>query len=64
MKTKKHIKSKSNTKFVRIDNSTWIETDAWIPDEVARMKFLQKLEITKPATYLGQLRDGVSVLNN
>jgi hypothetical protein len=64
MKTKRHIKAKSNTKFVRIDNFTWIETDAWLPDEVARMQFLQKLEKTKPTTYLGQLKDGVSVLNN
>jgi hypothetical protein len=28
-----------------------------------KIKF-PKLEITKPATYSGQLKDGVSVLNN
>jgi hypothetical protein len=53
MKTRKYSNSK-NTKFVRVDNSTWIEADVWIPDEVARMQFLQKLHLTKPGPYIGQ----------
>ena len=28
-------------------NSTWIEADVWIPDEVARTMYLQKLDTTK-----------------
>jgi len=60
MKNRRNIKSKGNTKFVKINNSTWIEIDAMIPDEVARIQFLQKTETTKPATYLGQLKDYVS----
>jgi len=46
MKTKRSSGSK-NTKYVRIDNSTWIETPVWIPDEVARVQFLQKVQIAK-----------------
>jgi len=57
MKARKYANSK-NTKFVRIDNSTWIEADVWIPDEVARMQFLQKIQLTKPGTYLGQVKNG------
>jgi len=53
MKNKKTISSKK-TKFVRINNSTWIEADAWIPDEVARLQFLQKMELTKPGQHSGQ----------
>jgi hypothetical protein len=60
MKPKKNIEAKSNTKFVRIDNSTWIEADVWIPDEVARVQFLQKAELSKPATYLAQLKNYIS----
>jgi len=60
MKNRRNIKSKGNTKFVKINNSTWIEIDAMIPDEVARIQFLQKTETTKTATYLGQLKDYVS----
>jgi hypothetical protein len=55
MKNRKFNHSK-NTKFVRIDNSTWIEADVWIPDEVARMQFLQKIQLTKPSPYSGQLK--------
>jgi hypothetical protein len=47
MKRKKPSNSKT-TKFVRIDNSTWIEADIWVPDEVARIQFLQKMQLTKP----------------
>jgi hypothetical protein len=46
MKTKNSLRSK-NTKFVRIDNSTWIETHVWIPDDVARIQFLQKVMLAK-----------------
>jgi hypothetical protein len=56
MKNKKFSRSK-NTKFVRIDNSTWIEADVWIPDEVARMQFLQKIQLTKPSAYAGQIKN-------
>jgi hypothetical protein len=56
MKNKKYTNSK-NTKFVRINNSTWIEADAWIPDEVARMQFLQKMELTKPSPYSGRIKN-------
>lgn len=63
MKTKKNIKDKSNTKYVRINNSTWIEADVWIPDEVARTMYLQKIDTTKPSTYLGQLKDFISNIN-
>lgn len=45
-----------NTKFVRIDNSTWIETNKWIPDEVARLQFLQKMQLIKPGTFMGQVK--------
>jgi hypothetical protein len=48
---------KKNTKYVRIDNSTWIEADVWIPDEVAKMQFLQKMQLTKPSPYAGQIKD-------
>lgn len=41
-------KKSKNTKFVRVDNTTWIEADVWIPDEVARMQFLQRMQIAKP----------------
>ena len=57
MKARKYSSSK-NTKFVRIDNSTWIEADVWIPDEVARMQFLQKMQLIRPGTYLGQAKNG------
>jgi len=54
MKNKRNSGSKT-TKFVRVDNSTWIETDIWVPDEVARIQFLQKVQLTKPVPYGGQL---------
>jgi hypothetical protein len=63
MRTKKYIKSKSGTKFVKINNSTWIEIDVMIPDEEARLHFLQKMEITRPGTYLGQLKSYISNIN-
>jgi len=53
MKSKRY--NSKSTKFVRIDNSTWIEADIWIPDEVARMQFLQKIQLTRPTPYSGQL---------
>ena len=56
MKARKYTNSK-NTKFVRIDNSTWIEADVWIPDEVARMQFLQKMQLTKPGPNLRQVKN-------
>lgn len=56
MKNKRYAHSK-NTKFVRVDNSTWIEADIWVPDEVARMQFLQKIQLTKPGAYSGQLKN-------
>jgi hypothetical protein len=63
MKNKKYTNSK-NTKFVRINNSTWIEADAWIPDEVARLQFLQKLELTKPIQHSGQPKNDHLVVRN
>jgi hypothetical protein len=63
MKTRKNIREKGNTKYVRINNSTWIEADVWIPDEVARTMYLQKLDTTKSSTYLGQLKDYISNIN-
>jgi len=63
MKARKNIRSKGNTKLVKINNSTWIETDVWIPDEVARTMYLQKMVTPKSSTYLGQLKDFVSNLN-
>jgi hypothetical protein len=56
MRSKKSNNSK-NTKFVRIDNSTWIEADIWVPDEVARMQFLQKVQITRPGSFAGQVNN-------
>jgi len=56
MRNRKFNNSK-RTKFVRIDNSTWIEADVMIPDEVARMQFLQKIQLTKPSVYAGQLKN-------
>jgi len=53
MKNKKYTVSK-NTKFVSVNNSTWIEADACIPDEVARVQFLQKMELTKSGTFSGR----------
>jgi len=50
MKNKKYNNSK-DIKFVRIDNSTWIETDIWVPDEVARLQFLQKIRLIKPGAF-------------
>ena len=63
MKARKFTNSK-NTKFVRIDNSTWIEADVWIPDEVARMQFLQKMQLTRPGSYLGQVKNDNLIVNN
>jgi len=51
MKARRYKNSK-NTKFVRIDNSTWIEANVWVPDEVARMQFLQKMQLTKPGLFM------------
>jgi hypothetical protein len=45
-----------NTKFVRIDNSTWIEANIWVPDEVAKMQFLQKMQLVRPGTFMGQIK--------
>ncbi|MFZ0280292.1 MAG: hypothetical protein WAL29_01475 [Bacteroidales bacterium] len=56
MKNKRFINSKS-TKFVRVDNTTWIEADEWIPDEVARMQFLQRMQLTKPVDFSGQVKN-------
>lgn len=46
MKDRRYSHSK-NTKFVRIDNSTWIEASILIPDDVARIQFLQKIQLAK-----------------
>jgi hypothetical protein len=58
MKNKRYSHSK-NTKYVRIDNATWIEADVWIPDEVARTQFLQKMQLTKPSSYAGQIKNDI-----
>ncbi len=63
MKNRKNIKSKKDTKYVRINNSTWVEADTWIPDDVVRFQFLQKAELSKPTSYLGQLKNFVSNIN-
>jgi len=63
MKAKRNIREKGKTKFVKINNSTWIEADISVPDEVARMHYYQKANHTHSTTYLGQLRDYVSSLN-
>jgi hypothetical protein len=63
MKSKKTSNSK-NTKFVRIDNSTWIEADILVPDEVARIQFLQKMQLTKPSTFMDQLKNNKIIVNN
>jgi len=56
MKNKRNINSK-NTKFVRIDNSTWIEADILVPDEVARLQFLQKMQLARPALFSDQVKN-------
>jgi hypothetical protein len=61
MKNKRSNQSK-NTKYVRIDNSTWIEAEAWIPDDVARMQFLQKVQLARPGTFAGQVKDDLLYL--
>jgi hypothetical protein len=63
MKNKKYTHSK-NTKFVRVNNSTWIEADVWIPDEVARMQFLQKIQLIKPDPESGQIRNDNFITKN
>lgn len=63
MKSRKSTHSK-NTKFVRINNTTWIEADMLIPDEVARMQFLQKLYLVKPNSNSVQVKNDNSVLRN
>jgi hypothetical protein len=63
MKRKKTSNAKT-TKFVRIDNSTWIEADIWVPDEVARIQFLQKMQLTKPGALVGQPGNSKIIVNN
>ncbi|NLJ42635.1 MAG: hypothetical protein GX431_03190 [Bacteroidales bacterium] len=63
MKNKRNTGAKT-TKFVRVDNSTWIETDIWVPDEVARIQFLQKVQLTKPGTFSGQPGNGNFVVKS
>ncbi len=46
METLRNPKPKHPTKLVRIDDTTWIETKAEVPDEIARKKFLEKLAKT------------------
>ncbi|MGB8489680.1 MAG: hypothetical protein WCE64_01340 [Bacteroidales bacterium] len=43
METLQPPKPKHLTKLVRIDETTWIETKADVPDEVARKRFLDKV---------------------
>ena len=63
MKARRYKNSK-NTKFVRIDNSTWIEADVWIPDEVARMQFIQKIQLTNPGQYVDQIKNNNLVVRS
>jgi hypothetical protein len=63
MKSKRSAHSK-NTKFVRINNTTWIEADMLIPDEVARMQFLQKMYLVKPNSNSGHVKNDNSILRN
>ncbi|MBN2864357.1 MAG: hypothetical protein JXN62_14405 [Bacteroidales bacterium] len=44
MKKGSASKLKKGTKFVRIDNYTWIEKKADEPDEIIRQRFLMKME--------------------
>ena len=43
MKKEKTIVTSRAKKLIRINNYTWIEKRADIPDEIARQKFLLKL---------------------
>jgi len=43
MKKEKSIVTSRAKKLIRINNYTWIEKRADIPDEIARQKFLLKL---------------------
>ena len=43
MKKRKPILSSGPKKLVQINNYTWIEKRADVPDEIARQKFLLKL---------------------
>jgi len=43
MKKEKPIVTSRAKKLIRINNYTWIEKRADIPDEIARQKFLLKL---------------------
>ncbi|MDY0098198.1 MAG: hypothetical protein RBR81_03280 [Bacteroidales bacterium] len=56
MKNKKFTNSR-NTKFVRIDNSTWIEANVLVPDEVAKLQFLQKVQQVRPGLFSGQIKN-------
>ena len=58
METQNPLKPKYPTKLVRINTTTWIETKADVPDEVARQKFLLKLSLLLKA----QSRDQVATL--
>jgi hypothetical protein len=51
-------KHSHKTKIVKIDNFTWIETGAWIPDEVAKAQFLQKLQLAKANSSGDQANSG------
>ena len=43
MKKEKSIVTSRAKKLIRINNYTWIEKRADVPDEIARQKFLLKL---------------------
>lgn len=49
MKRIKHLaKPKGETKYIRINDKTFIEIDADMPDEAARDLYLHKLTLNKP----------------
>ncbi len=42
MKKLKPLKSKSPVRMVQIDENTWIETRAGLPDEIVRQNYIRK----------------------
>jgi hypothetical protein len=48
MKRKHLLKPKGETKYIRINEKTFIEVDANMPDNEARELYLYKLTLNKP----------------
>jgi hypothetical protein len=60
MKIPAHSKSRNGARLVRIDETTWIETVADVPDNVARDKFMEKIARRSAGT-IGQPVRNVAV---